>query len=135
LPDLETGHVTTAEFVQWVAEEIAAEYGHPLDPESLNVALDDTLRPTEESVALVRAVIAAERRTALLTNNPKELQQKWRSALPYGLFEAMIDSSDVGVRKPVDLATPRRIGMQVIHFESVPQCRRELGRLNVLPPS
>jgi epoxide hydrolase-like predicted phosphatase len=161
LPDLETGHITTAAFVQWVVEEIAAEYGHPLNVESLNVALDDTLRPTDESVALVRDVIAAGRRTALLTNNTKELQQKWRSALPNGLFEVMIDSSDVGVRKPdpaayqlvldalgcvadacvfiddapVNLGTPRRMGMQVIHFESVPQCRRELGRLGVLPRS
>ena len=39
-------------------------------------------------------------RNAILSNNIKELSQRWRSRLPDGLFDLVIDSSEVGVRKP-----------------------------------
>jgi epoxide hydrolase-like predicted phosphatase len=54
------------------------------------------------------AVVAATRRlrtrglrTALVTNNAREFSQGWRAMLPLAeLFDAVIDSSEVGVRKP-----------------------------------
>ena len=40
-------------------------------------------------------------RTALVTNNAREFRERWRALLPAEeLFEHVIDSSEVGVRKP-----------------------------------
>ena len=40
-------------------------------------------------------------RTALVTNNAREFRERWRALLPADeLFEHVVDSSEVGVRKP-----------------------------------
>lgn len=44
---------------------------------------------------------AAGVRTALVTNNAREFRERWRALIPTGeLFELVVDSSEVGVRKP-----------------------------------
>jgi len=55
----------------------------------------------EAVVAATRRVRARGLRTALVTNNAREFAAGWRSLLPLDeLFDAVIDSSEVGVRKP-----------------------------------
>lgn len=55
----------------------------------------------EEMVALVRRVRAKGLRTALLTNNIAEGREFWQGLLPIDeLFDATVDSSAVGMRKP-----------------------------------
>lgn len=55
----------------------------------------------DDVVEAVREVRAGGRRTALVTNNARELRDLWRPLLPLDeLFDAVIDSSEVGVRKP-----------------------------------
>lgn len=52
-------------------------------------------------VERTRALRRAGYRTALLTNNVHEFREGWRSLLPEDpLFDAVIDSSEVGLRKP-----------------------------------
>jgi epoxide hydrolase-like predicted phosphatase len=54
-----------------------------------------------EWVACVRELRAEGYRTALVTNNAREFRATWTRMLPVPeLFDAVIDSSEVGVRKP-----------------------------------
>lgn len=49
----------------------------------------------------VRALRSDSYRTALLTNNIKEGSQTWRAMIPVDdLFDVVVDSSEVGMRKP-----------------------------------
>jgi epoxide hydrolase-like predicted phosphatase len=49
----------------------------------------------------VRDIRGGGRSTALLTNNAAELRDLWRPLLPLDeLFDVVIDSSEVGMRKP-----------------------------------
>ena len=79
---------------------LAAERGHDLD-------LLDIVRHLgggevrEEMVACVRRVREAGCVTAIVTNNIVEARDFWRSLLPLDeLFDVVVDSSEVGVRKP-----------------------------------
>jgi epoxide hydrolase-like predicted phosphatase len=52
-------------------------------------------------VAATRALRANGLLTALVTNNAREFRAGWRGLLPLAdLFDAVIDSSEVGMRKP-----------------------------------
>jgi epoxide hydrolase-like predicted phosphatase len=52
-------------------------------------------------VDCVRELRLAGLKTALLTNNALEIRERWRAVLPLGeLFDDIVDSSEVGVRKP-----------------------------------
>lgn len=55
----------------------------------------------EELVDYVRTIRASGLATGIITNNVLELKQHWRSMLPVDeLFDFVVDSSEVGVRKP-----------------------------------
>jgi epoxide hydrolase-like predicted phosphatase len=48
-----------------------------------------------------RRLRASGVRTALVTNNVREFRERWRGLVPVDeLFELVVDSSEVGVRKP-----------------------------------
>jgi epoxide hydrolase-like predicted phosphatase len=52
-------------------------------------------------LTLIRDLRSAGLTTGLLTNNARELRALWWDLLPYDeLFDDIVDSSDVGVRKP-----------------------------------
>jgi putative hydrolase of the HAD superfamily len=54
-----------------------------------------------EFVDLVRDIRAAGHKTGMITNNVVEFREHWEKTLPLGeLFDVVIDSSAVGVRKP-----------------------------------
>ena len=91
----------------------AAEQGHDVD-------LFDMFRfltggeVNQAMVDNVRRVRAAGARTAVLTNNIAEGRDFWRNLVPLDeLFDVVIDSSEVGMRKPnpaVYLHTLDRLG-------------------------
>jgi putative hydrolase of the HAD superfamily len=55
----------------------------------------------EPVVARTRALRREGYRTALVTNNAREFREGWRRLLPLDeLFDAVLDSSEEGVRKP-----------------------------------
>jgi epoxide hydrolase-like predicted phosphatase len=55
----------------------------------------------DEMVDAVRRLRADGYRTAIVTNNVREASASWRERLPLDdLFDIVVDSSDVGMRKP-----------------------------------
>lgn len=55
----------------------------------------------DDVVDHVRAIRSSGRSTALVTNNAAEFRDLWRPLLPLDeLFDVVVDSSEVGVRKP-----------------------------------
>lgn len=80
---------------------LSLERGHDLDLLEVVAALGGAGGMRDDVVELTRAVRASGRRTALLTNNIVEGRPWWRPKLPLDeLFDAVVDSSEVGMRKP-----------------------------------
>lgn len=82
--------------------ELFREAGIEVDPFRL---LAQTMSPHKEGhpdvVACTRELREAGLTTGLVTNNALEIRERWRSMLPLEeLFDVVIDSSEVGVRKP-----------------------------------
>jgi putative hydrolase of the HAD superfamily len=64
----------------------------------------------EPVVARTRALRLEGYRTALVTNNAREFREGWRGLLPLEeLFDAVVDSSEEGVRKPDPLIFRRAL--------------------------
>lgn len=97
---LERGEITLAEMGEAVAASFA-ELGiaQPERPSSDGPAF--TFRPNEPVIQLVKDLKAKGVRTGVLTNNVAELRPLWRPMLPLDeLFDDVVDSSEVGLRKP-----------------------------------
>jgi epoxide hydrolase-like predicted phosphatase len=81
--------------------ELARERGHDIDPFDV---LKHTVIGGEASELLVERTIELRRegyRTALITNNIAEFSDGWRRLVPVDeMFEVVIDSCEVGMRKP-----------------------------------
>ncbi len=108
-------------------------------------------------IAFVRSLrVDRGLRSALLTNNVREWEPKWRSMLPEidEIFEVIVDSAFVGMRKPdpaiyeltverlgggvraedcifiddidVNCATARELGMKAVQFQSTEQAVAEV---------
>jgi epoxide hydrolase-like predicted phosphatase len=89
----------------------AAEYGADLfqRAQDANVQLDfgsladmmSRLEIHDVVIDRIRALRADGFRTGLVTNNVKEASKQWREMVPVDdLFEVIVDSSEVGMRKP-----------------------------------
>jgi Predicted hydrolase (HAD superfamily) len=98
---LETGRMTLAEFSERLVARSEAHLGSPIDAgfyprflESLKVGVYWPV------VHRVRRLRAQGYRTAILTNNVAEWAEVWKASIPVELFDVIIDSSDVGLRKP-----------------------------------
>jgi putative hydrolase of the HAD superfamily len=152
---LETGSITGREFFKYVCVEVQSRHDVRVDIRALGraAAAGEVLDPS--MLVLVREV--RERcATALLTNNVREAG--WRATFPFELFDVVVDSSDVGVRKPdpaiyrtllerldrpgsevafVDdfaenLPPAAALGLSPVAFVDEPQCRAALGALGVV---
>ena len=96
---LERGEISLPEYGGAVLA-LAAEEGVPLDFGRLR-GFNDRIAVHESVVDRIRSLRAAGLRTALVTNNVKELAAGWRELVPADeLFNVVVDSSAVGVRKP-----------------------------------
>lgn len=66
-------------------------------------------------VARARELHAAGYGTAILTNNVREWGDGWRATIPMDVFDVVVDSSEVGLRKPdsaIYLLTCERLGVK-----------------------
>ncbi len=82
-------------------DQLCNDAGLKVDLPSLLIAMASTAGIREDMVALTREVRAAGVLTALVTNNLAEFRSHWRRSLPLDeLFDVVIDSSEVGIRKP-----------------------------------
>lgn len=96
---LERGEISFAEWFEAVSK-LAKEAGVELDLAPM-AALREELRVHPHVVERVLELRRDGYRTALVTNNVREGSAMWRAMIPIDdLFEVVIDSSEVGLRKP-----------------------------------
>jgi putative hydrolase of the HAD superfamily len=101
---VERGRATFAEFVARL-RELAAEHGSQVSVEDARNFMGNTGFAATERLRteIVDAAARLHTRmpTALLTNNIPEWRGGWRSLLDVdGLFDVVVDSCEVGMRKP-----------------------------------
>ena len=147
---LERGEITEREFRARIEPHLEDGF----DLSRLRALYFERLEPNSAMIDFVRALRGRGTRTALLTNNVREWEPLWRSKLPEidELFEVVVDSAFVGMRKPdpaiyeltlerlgvraedcvfVDdlepnCETARGLGMIAVRFESPEQAIPEL---------
>lgn len=95
---VERGEAPLAAFERYVDEHVPGA-GPLFDPTS-PLSIIHALQLRDDMVAMVRQLRAAGVRVALCTNNVVEWRPVWRGMLPEGLFELVVDSSEVRMRKP-----------------------------------
>jgi putative hydrolase of the HAD superfamily len=95
---LERGEITEREF----AARIEPHLEDAFDFGRLQSLYFERLEPNPAMIDYVRELRARGVRAALLTNNVREWEPRWRSKLPEvdELFEVVVDSAFVGMRKP-----------------------------------
>lgn len=114
---LETGRITEVEYYRRLETHLREATGidvrFPEDPAAVRRSLFRGLRRNEEmNDAALR--ISRHYKTALLTNNVKEWGG-WRQFYPPDIFDVVVDSSAVGLRKPdpkIYLLTCERLGVE-----------------------
>ena len=95
---LERGEITEAEF----RDRIERHLEDGFDLGRLRALYFERLEPNAPMIDFIRGLRGRGVRAALLTNNVREWEPLWRSKLPEidELFELVVDSAFVGVRKP-----------------------------------
>jgi putative hydrolase of the HAD superfamily len=95
---LERGEITEAEF----RDRIEPHLEDGFDLARLRALYFDHLEPNAPMIEFVRQLRGRGVRAALLTNNVREWEPLWRAKLPEvdELFEVVVDSAFVGLRKP-----------------------------------
>jgi len=153
---LEVGEVSARDFLRHVCVEVEAAHGVRVDIRRLAAAAAEGERLNPEMLDLV-AEVREHAGTALVTNNVATAG--WRATFPFSLFDVVLDSSEVGMRKPdpriyrelltrlgrraeevvfVDdfeenLVPASAMGMTVVHFDGARTCREALKGAGVLP--
>jgi epoxide hydrolase-like predicted phosphatase len=93
---LERGEMTEADFLGAIARELGG-----VDMSAFTDVYFGHLDVNEALLARLREWRAGGLRMAMCTNNVREWEPRWRSMIPVDeLFETVVDSAFVGVRKP-----------------------------------
>ncbi len=101
LHELECGRVTETAFVESLRTALSAMLGRDVDLATFADTLWEGLFPNEAMIAFMAALRDEGYRMALLTNNVREWELRWRALAPVDdIFELVVDSAFVGVRKP-----------------------------------
>jgi putative hydrolase of the HAD superfamily len=151
--DLEKGLISEADFLNRVADELEAEIGHRPNMHSFTEIYFNALEPNAPMVDLMRELQGRGLRMALLTNNVREWESRWRTMVPIDeIFELVVDSAFVGCRKPeariyeillerlgveaqgclfvddveVNCEAARELGMTAVHFRENEQAIAEV---------
>jgi putative hydrolase of the HAD superfamily len=115
LYSLERGQIGEPEFIDDLAVSLAQVVGRPVDLDGYGERLMSSLERNEPLLAYYRALHERGIRFAILTNNVREWQPRWRAKLAADdLFELIVDSGFEGVRKPepaIYELTLRRLGL------------------------
>ncbi len=98
---VERGEISLDECRQAILELAQAEHGFALDIYEVFAAMPRDGGIRNVLVDKVADLKARGYRRAIITNNVKEFSAGWRSLLPVDdLFELVVDSCEVGLRKP-----------------------------------
>jgi len=105
MPDwyrLERGEIDFAQYLEAMVDKAPAVLGKPLDMEEYARFMSLAAPGVHWMVVHhIRELRARGLRLGLLTNNIKEFGDHWRSSFPVDeLFDVVVDSSHVGLRKP-----------------------------------
>jgi putative hydrolase of the HAD superfamily len=149
---LERGELSEADFVDRLEQELGG--GRRLD--GMAETYFDHLERNHEMIDLMADLRSRGLRTALLTNNVREWEPRWRAMLPEidAIFEVIVDSAFVGMRKPeheiyhltverlggglrpedcvfvddigLNCDAAREVGMTAVLFETTDQARAEI---------
>jgi putative hydrolase of the HAD superfamily len=148
---LERGEITELEF----RERIEAHLEYAFDLTRLRTLYFERLKANRRMIDFIAEVRRRGTRTALLTNNVREWEPIWRAKLPEvdELFEVVVDSAFVGLRKPdpaiyeltlerlggveaghcvfvddleVNCVTARQLGMRTVRFVDAEQAIPEI---------
>jgi putative hydrolase of the HAD superfamily len=156
LYELEKGAISEDEFLSSIEEEM----GGGVSLRALPQVYFEHLTENHEMIDFVRSLrVERGMRSALLTNNVREWEPRWRSMLPEidEIFEVVVDSAFVGMRKPdpriyeltverlgggvtasdcvfiddveVNCDTARSLGMAAVQFQSTEQTIAEVEAL------
>jgi len=151
---LERGELTEVEFFARIQGELGSEQS--LD--GMGEALMAGLERNHEMIDYVAELRGRGLRAALLTNNVREWEARWRGMLPEidEIFEVVVDSAFVGMRKPepgiyhltverlggglraedcifvddiaINCDAARELGMTAVRFETTEQARADVER-------
>lgn len=95
----ERGQLALSEALELITSEAAAS-GLDFDPAKIGSFFGPAMIQ-DRVVERIRSLRAQGYRTALVTNNVRELGPLWRPLVPlHELFDLVVDSSEVGMRKP-----------------------------------
>jgi putative hydrolase of the HAD superfamily len=101
LHELECGRMTEHDFLAAIAAQLREDLGRDVEMQTFAERYFAHLRPNAEMVAFLRELRDRGYRLAMLTNNVREWEPRWRAMLPVDeLFEVVVDSAFVGLRKP-----------------------------------
>ena len=142
LYELECGRMTEVEFLSGLQETLSAEVGREIEFVDFAEALWSGLAPNEPMISLMAALREEGYRMALLTNNVREWEHRWRAMAPIDdIFEVVVDSAFVGLRKPepeIYELTVRRLGVpaeECLFVDDLPrncEAAREAGMVAVV---
>ena len=97
---LERGELSLVEAREKILA-LGARHGIDADPFKLFERMGGGDGPRQELVERTFALRERGYRTALITNNAREFRKRWMELVPAAaMFEVIIDSSEVGMRKP-----------------------------------
>lgn len=155
MAQLEIGRISSREFFKYVCVSCQSQYDVRIDIHELASAAETGERFEPAALELV-AEVHRRVKTALLTNNVKTAG--WRQGFPFAEFDVVVDSSQVGVRKPdpiiyrhliealgqdpaaivffddfdENVEAAVHLGIQAFAFTTVSDCRAKLTELGVL---
>jgi putative hydrolase of the HAD superfamily len=99
--ELETGRMTEKEFLRSLAEQLTHQLGRSVELHGFGEAYFEHLHPNQGMIEYMRDLSRRGYKLAICTNNVREWEQLWRAKLPVDeLFDVVVDSAFVGVRKP-----------------------------------
>jgi putative hydrolase of the HAD superfamily len=118
LYELEKGKLSEPQFRALLEAAASAELGREVHLHGLADAYWSDLDTNDAMIDYLRGVRDRGVRLALLTNNVREWEPRWRGMLPVDeLFEVVVDSAFVGMRKPdpeIYELTLERMGLPAI---------------------
>jgi putative hydrolase of the HAD superfamily len=154
LYQLERGEITEAAFLENLSWALKEEFGRAPDFQRFSDIYFEALHANEPMLQLMRELRGRGYRLAILTNNVREWEARWRAKLPLDeIFDVIVDSAWVGMRKPepgiykltlerlggvdpnqslfiddneLNVQAARELGMHAVHFRSNEQAIPEI---------
>ncbi|OBK88458.1 HAD family hydrolase [Mycolicibacter sinensis] len=124
--EVECGQLAIRDFLKFACRDVSERLGVAVDIRRLADCLAAGQRVRAEMVTLIGDLTARGIKVGVLTNNAKEAASWWRSGvLPVESFTAVVDSSQVGIRKPdpaIYALTAKRMGSraeELLYFDDL----------------